>query len=50
MQTEAFSNLMLELLSDEDGHVAADFVNSVVADVEKDPNKKALIDSFRVVK
>ena len=50
MQTEAFSNLMLELLSDKDGKVAADFVNAVVADVKKDPNKKALIDGFRVVK
>lgn len=49
MQTEAFSNLMLELLSDKDGNVAADFVNAVVADVKKDPNKKALIDGFRVV-
>lgn len=49
MQTEAYSNLMIELLSDPDGNVASNFVNSVVADVEKDPNKKALIDGFVVV-
>lgn len=50
MQTEAYSNLMIELLSDSDGTVAANFVNSVVADVEKNPDKKALIDGFSIVK
>lgn len=48
MQTEAYNNLMMELVSD-DGDKNAKFVNAVVADVKKDPNKKALIDSFKVV-
>lgn len=48
MQTEAYNNLMMELISD-DGDKNAKFVNAVVADVKKDPNKKALIDSFKVV-
>ena len=49
MQTEAYNNLMMELMSSS-GDANAKFVNAVVADVEKDPNKKALIDSFKVVK
>lgn len=48
MQTEAYNNLMMELISD-NGDKNAKFVNAVVADVKKDPNKKALIDSFKVV-
>ena len=48
MQTEAYNNLMMELMSSS-GDANAKFVNAVVADVEKDPNKKALIDSFKVV-
>nr|DAO17101.1 MAG TPA: hypothetical protein [Caudoviricetes sp.] len=48
MQTEAYNNLMIELMSSS-GDANAKFVNAVVADVEKDPNKKALIDSFKVV-
>ena len=47
-QTEAYNNLMMELISG-NGDENAKFVNAVVADVEKDPNKKALIDSFKVV-
>lgn len=47
-QTEAYNNLMMELMSSS-GDANAKFVNAVVADVEKDPNKKALIDSFKVV-
>lgn len=47
-QTEAYTNLMMELMSSS-GDVNAKFVNAIVADVEKDPNKKALINSFKVV-
>lgn len=47
-QTKAYTNLMKELLSDK-GNKCAEFINAVVADVEKDPNKKALMDSFKVV-
>ena len=47
-QTEAYNNLMMELISG-NGDENAKFVNAVVADVEKDPNKKALIESFKVV-
>ena len=38
----------MELVSSK-GADNAKFVNAVVADVEKDPNKKALIESFKVV-
>ena len=48
MQTEAYTNLVMELMSST-GDENAKFVNAVVADVEKDPNKKALIESFKVV-
>lgn len=48
-QTKAYTNLMMELLSDK-GDKCAEFINAVIADVKKDPNKKALIDSFKVVK
>lgn len=48
-QTEAYNNLVMELVSGK-GADNAKFVNAVVADVEKDPNKKALIESFKVVK
>lgn len=48
MQTEAYNNLMMELISD-NGDKNAKFVNAVVADVKKDPNKKALVDQFKVV-
>lgn len=47
-QTEAYNNLVMELVSGK-GADNAKFVNAVVADVEKDPNKKALIESFKVV-
>lgn len=47
-QTEAYNNLVMELVSGK-GADNAKFVNAVVADVEKDPNKKALIKSFKVV-
>lgn len=47
-QTEAYTNLVMELVSGK-GADNAKFVNAVVADVEKDPNKKALIESFKVV-
>lgn len=47
-QTEAYNNLVMELVSGK-GTDNAKFVNAVVADVEKDPNKKALIESFKVV-
>lgn len=47
-QTKAYTKLMMELLSD-NGNKCVDFVNAVVADVEKDPNKKALLDTFKVV-
>lgn len=47
-QTEAYNNLVMELVSGK-GADNAKFVNAVVADVEKDPNKKALIASFKVV-
>lgn len=48
MQTEAYNNLMMELISD-NGDKNAKFVNAVVADVKKDPNKKALVDQFKIV-
>lgn len=47
-QTEAYNNLVMELVSGK-GADNAKFVNAVVADVEKDPNKKALIESFKVI-
>lgn len=47
-QTEAYTNLVMELVSGK-GADNAKFVNAVVADVEKDPNKKALIESFKVI-
>ena len=47
-QTEAYNNLVMELVSGK-GADNAKFVNAVVADVEKDPNKKALIESIKVV-
>ena len=48
-QTKAYTKLMMELLSDK-GDKCTEFINAVVADVKKDPNKKALLDSFKVVK
>lgn len=48
MQTEAYTNLMMELMSDK-GDKAAEFVNSVVADVQKDPDKKSLMESLKVI-
>ena len=47
-QTEAYSQLMMELLSD-GGDKAAEFVNGVVSTVKMDPEKTKILNSFKVV-